>query len=68
MVTLPVLALPDFQLPFKIETNASRFGLGAMLSQKKRPNAYFSKKLSKSAREKSVYERELMVIVLIVEK
>ena len=68
MVTLSVLALLDFQQPFEIETDVSGFRLGAVLSQNKRPIAYFSQKLSETAREKSVYERELMTIVLAVEK
>ena len=68
MFTPSVLALSDFQLPFEIETNASGFGLGAILSQSNRPIAYFNKKLSETAHEKSVYEGELMAIVLAVEK
>ena len=68
MVTLPVLALADFELPFEIETDASGFGLGAVLSQNKRPIAYFSQRLFETAKERSIYERELMAIVLVVEK
>ena len=46
MVSVPVLALPNFALPFVIETNASGFGLGVILSQNSRLTAYFSQKLS----------------------
>ncbi|KAA0048728.1 transposon Tf2-1 polyprotein isoform X1 [Cucumis melo var. makuwa] len=42
MMTLPVLALPDFNVPFEIETDASSYGIGATLIQAKWPIAYYS--------------------------
>ncbi|KAA0047182.1 reverse transcriptase [Cucumis melo var. makuwa] len=59
-----MLALPDWSLPFVIETDASGFGLGAVLSQNGHPIAFFSQKLSSRAQAKSIYEREMMAVVL----
>ena len=66
MTTIPVLALPNWNLSFIIETDTSGIGLGAVLSQNGHPIAIFSQKLSSRAQSKSVYERELMAVVLSV--
>ena len=62
MVNLPVLAIPNFDKPFIIESDASRKGVGAMLMQEGRPMAFMSEALFERAHKKSLYERELMAI------
>ena len=68
MMSLPVLALSDFSIPFEIETDASRYGLGAVLVHNKRPIAYYNHTLAVRDRAKSVYEKELMTIVMAVQR
>ncbi|KAK9057995.1 hypothetical protein SSX86_022835 [Deinandra increscens subsp. villosa] len=68
LLTTPVLRLPDFSKLFVIECDASSDGVGAILSQKDHPVAYFSKGFSPSNRFKSAYDRELLALVLAVQK
>lgn len=64
----PILALPNFQKLFIVETDASGTGLGAVLIQEGHPISYYSQVLGARNRLKSVYEKELMAIVLAVRK
>lgn len=65
---VPIVVLPDFIEEFVVETNASGIGVGVLLSQRGKPIAFYSHAIVGRARYKSVYERELMAIILAIQK
>lgn len=67
----PILRLPDFQRDFYLRTDASEYGIGAVLLQeheRKFPIAYASRKLNERERGYSVIEKECLAIVWAVKK
>ena len=70
LVSAPILASPDFNEPFILDTDASNDAIGAVLSQvidgKERPIAYASKALSKSERRYCVTRKELLAVVVFI--
>lgn len=63
-----VLALPDFSLLFIVEIDACNMGIGAMLMQKGQPIAFLRKGLSSQQQSLSVYSKELLGLVMDVNR
>ena len=58
-----VLTLPDLQQPFEIETDASDYAVGAVLTQHGHPVAYHSQTLSDVVHKYPTYDKEMYSIV-----
>ncbi|XP_059064617.1 uncharacterized protein LOC131856731 [Cryptomeria japonica] len=68
MSSCPVLAIPDFSLPFVVECDASGEGIGAILTQKGHPIAFESRKLNQLERGYSIYDKEMLAIMHALDK
>ncbi|KAH7621119.1 putative Transposon Ty3-I Gag-Pol polyprotein [Nannochloris sp. 'desiccata'] len=65
LTTAPVLAPPDFNLPFEIHTDASDFAAGAVLSQEgNHPIAFLSHVFKPAELNYSTYDKEFLAIIL----
>jgi hypothetical protein len=60
---VPVLTLLDLQQPFEIETDASDYVVGVVLTQHGHPVAYHSETLSDTVRKYPTYDKEMYSIV-----
>ena len=68
----PILKLPDINLPYIIQTDASNTGIGAVLLQEhngiKHPICYISRKLLQREKNYSVSERECLAVIWAIHK
>jgi len=68
MTHAPILALPDFSRPFILETNACELGVGAVLVQEGKPLAFLSQALAPKHLGLSIYDKELLAVLIAVGK
>lgn len=72
LVSAPILSCPNFEIPFIVQTDASNYGLGAVLSQETEEGekvvCYLSRSLTPSERKFSVTEKECLAVLWSVEK
>jgi len=68
MSEVPTLGLPDFDKPFVLETDASASGVRVVLVQEGRSLAFLNKALAPRHLGLSIYEKELLAVLMVVDK
>nr|GEY90443.1 gypsy/Ty3 retroelement polyprotein [Tanacetum cinerariifolium] len=68
MMSSPLLALPNFEKEFIMETDASGSGIGVVLHQEGHHIAYLSKALSPRHQALSTYEKEFLAVMMALDK
>jgi hypothetical protein len=63
LINAPTLVLPNPHKPYRVVTDASDIGVGAVLLQDDKPVAYFSKKLNSAESRYTTTEKELLGVL-----
>jgi hypothetical protein len=66
--TAPILAMPNIQQPFKIDTDANGYSMGAVLMKYRKNICYHSKKFNQVVFNYPTYDKELYSLVKIINK
>lgn len=72
LISAPILTVPDFERTFHLQTDASSYGLGAVLTQffddEEKVICYLSRSLTKQEMKLSVTEKKCLAVIWSVEK